>query len=126
MTSLNSFQLLTESKVCVDLLIMSLYTVSTYLTQEKIELLAYHQKRRKNFKTIFLKTLYKPNDCKCTRYQLNSKQQISYYKLDKYGSFQNKGIKAYYNTNDIFKTHTIYATNLIKQIKFKLVRFVIN
>ena len=94
MTSLNSSQLLIESKVCVDLLIMSLYTVSTYLTQEKIELLACHQKKRKNFKTIFLKPLYKPNDCKRTRYQLNSKQQISYYKLDKYGSFQNKGIKA--------------------------------
>ena len=74
----------------------------------------------------FLKTLYKPNDCKLTRYQLNSKQQISYYKFDKYGSFQNKGIKAYQNINDIFKTQKIYARNLIKKIKIKLVLNVIN
>ena len=54
-----------------------------------------YENELKNFKTIFLETLYKANECKRRRYQLNSKQQISYYKLDKYGSFQNKGIKAY-------------------------------
>ena len=94
MTSLNSFQLLTESKVCVHLLIMSLYIVSTYL-DEKIELLACYEKKLKIFKTIFQCSLYEANDCKRRRYQLNSKQQISYYKFEKYGSFQNKGIKAY-------------------------------
>ena len=89
MTSLNSFQLLTESKVCVHLLIMSLYIVSTYL-DEKIELLACYEKKLKNFKTIFLKTLYKANDCKRRRYELNLNNKFPTINLTNMGLFRTR------------------------------------